>query len=89
MIASRKMLMSFFCVSSALLMFGGVGTAIEFYHFGEANNDECLSKTDDGFSSPISLSYPFPFFNSKHTEVIVSLILECMLLDDSCILLVA
>ena len=72
--------MSLFYASFALLLFGGVGTAIpldNFYPFGEASNDSLLSPTDDGFSSPISLRFPFPFFGSRRSTLFVSLILEC------------
>lgn len=79
MIASGRMLMSFFYAASALLIFGGVGTALpldKFYPFGKIHNDDLLKPSDDGFSDPVHLNPSFPFFNSKHTKLFVSLIPE-------------
>ena len=69
------MLLLLFC-AAILLSFGGPGTALpleNFYPFGTASNDLFLSRNDDGFSEPIVLNLPFPFFGTRHSRVFVSL----------------
>ena len=71
--------MSLLYASSALLLFGGVGTAItlnEFYLYGKDNNDFRLTRSDDGFSTPFQLDSPFPFFHTTNKKLFVSLIPE-------------
>ena len=73
----NAMFISLCCAASVVLLFGGVGTAIplaDFYPYGVASNDSSLTPNDDGFSIPISLRLPFPFFGSRHTNVFVSLV---------------
>ena len=43
-----------------------------FYTFGSSAGDTSLPRSDDGYSSLISLSTPFPYFGTNHNAVYVS-----------------
>ena len=44
----------------------------EFYPFGRSEGDSTLIPNDDGSSSAIALSLPFPFFAVDHRSLFVS-----------------
>ncbi len=45
----------------------------DFYSFGAVTGDAFLPPNDDGFSSPINLPNPFPFFDEVYSTIFVSI----------------
>lgn len=45
----------------------------QFYPFGSIAADNNLPANDDGFTSSIPISVPFPFFGSSYSSVYVSI----------------
>ena len=43
-----------------------------FYTFGSSTGDTILNRTDDGYSSQISMSTAFPYFGANPNSVYVS-----------------
>lgn len=44
----------------------------DFFPFGIENEDEQLARVDDGSSPPITLLYPFPFFDVSQPNLWVN-----------------
>lgn len=51
----------------------------QFYPFGSTAADNNLPANDDGYTSSIPISVPFPFFGSSYSSVYVSIICTRML----------
>ena len=65
----------YYCCCASVLLLGGFATAIPldyFYPFGDGSNDIALPPNDDGFTAPILLNAPFPYFGTRQTTVFVS-----------------
>ncbi len=44
----------------------------QFYPYGESVGDSALIPNDDGSTTDISLTVPFPFFDRDHSTIFVS-----------------
>jgi hypothetical protein len=44
----------------------------QFFPYGPEAGDSQNQIGDDGFAGPISLRYPFPFFNNTYTQLFVN-----------------
>lgn len=67
-------LTTLFCFAFSLA-FGGTANAVplaDFYIFGAGVGDSSLPPNDDGFSEPILLNMPFPFFGTRQSSLYVS-----------------
>ena len=49
------------------------GQPAHFYNYGPAINDNPVPINDDGSSGPVTISIDFPFFDSNHASLYVSI----------------
>ena len=65
-------LYSTFLAITVLIGYGMTYPLSQFYPFGATAGDSNLPANDDGSTSSIHISVPFPFFGSSYSSVFVS-----------------
>ena len=46
----------------------------DFYPYGPDNGDKSVPKGDDKSSGRVNISFPFPFFDTDHDSLFVSIV---------------
>lgn len=70
--SKMSFLYSTFLAITVLIGYGMTYPLSQFYPFGSAAGDSNLPANDDGSTSSIHISVPFPFFGSSYSSVFVS-----------------
>ena len=74
-------LYSTFLAITVLIGYGRTYPLSQFYPFGATAGDSNLPANDDGSTSSIHISVPFPFFGSSYSSVFVSaLYISCFII---------